>query len=76
MPELAGSWLLTILLQLPSILFLLFNYKATKSLPLELAMNIILAIFIACEIIIGAVALKAMVNHQVKGCGHQMSFRH
>ncbi|KAF6031733.1 TMEM17 [Bugula neritina] len=64
-PELAGSWLLTILLQFPSTLFLLFNYKATKNMPLEIAMNSVLAIFVVCEIIIGAVALRSMVNHQV-----------
>lgn len=64
-PELAGCWLLTILLQLPSSLFLLLNYRATKSMPLEIAMNSVLAVFVICEIIVGAVALKSMVNHQV-----------
>ncbi|XP_067950616.1 transmembrane protein 17B-like [Watersipora subatra] len=63
-PELAGSWLLTILLQLPSCLFLLLNYRATRSLPLEIAMNVVLVTFVFCEIIIGAVALNSMVNYQ------------
>lgn len=65
MPELAGSWLLTILLQLPSTLFLLLNFRATKSMPLEIAMNVILACFVVCEILVGAIALKSMVNQQV-----------
>lgn len=65
MPELAGAWLLTVLLQFPSTLFLLLNYNATKSMPLEIAMNSVLTLFVACEIIVGAVALRAMVNHQV-----------
>ena len=67
MPELAGCWLLTILLQFPSSLFLLLNYNATKSIPLEIAMNAVLAVFVICEIAVGAVALKTMVNHQVGG---------
>ncbi|CAH1801047.1 unnamed protein product, partial [Owenia fusiformis] len=63
-PELAGFWLLTLLLQLPLVLFLLFN-EATIILPLERAMNIVMSLFVLFEVIIGYFAIQIMVNHQV-----------
>ena len=64
MPELAGFWLLTVLLQLPLVLFLLFN-ESTKILPLERAVNIVMAAFVAFEALIGYFAIRYLVNYQV-----------
>jgi transmembrane protein 17 len=63
-PELAGFWLLTLLLQTPLTLFLLLNGD-TIILPLERAVHIIMAIFVICEIFMGYFAIRALVNHQV-----------
>lgn len=60
-PELAGFWLLTLLLQLPIILFLLFN-KGLKILPLERLVNIIFALFLIFQVIAASTTLKRMVN--------------
>ncbi|XP_072189771.1 transmembrane protein 17 [Excalfactoria chinensis] len=60
-PELAGFWLLTLLLQLPVILFLLFN-EGLKVQPLERSVNIIFALFLIFEVIAAFVTLKRMVN--------------
>ncbi|NXP43898.1 TMM17 protein, partial [Heliornis fulica] len=59
-PELAGFWLLS-LLQLPIILFLLFN-ESLKIQPLERAVNIIFALFLTFQVIAAFVTLKRMVN--------------
>ncbi|XP_072529820.1 transmembrane protein 17B [Salminus brasiliensis] len=61
-PELAGFWLLSLLLQFPLILFLLFN-EAILIQPLERGVHIILALFILAEALSGFVALRAMVRH-------------
>ena len=63
-PELAGSWLLTLLIQLPLILFLLLN-SAAIILPLEWSMNLLLTIFIVFEIVVGYFSIRTMVNYQV-----------
>ena len=63
-PDLAGFWLLTLLLQLPLTLFLLLN-EATIITPLERAMHILLTIFVVLEVVIGYFAIRAMVNYQV-----------
>ena len=63
-PELAGFWLLTLLLQTPLTLFLLLNGD-TIILPLERAVHIIMSIFVLCEIFMGYFAIRALVNHQV-----------
>nr|XP_020646242.1 transmembrane protein 17 [Pogona vitticeps] len=60
-PELAGFWLLSLLLQLPLILFLLLN-EGLKIQPLERAVNIIFVIFLAFQVISAFLALKRMVN--------------
>ncbi|XP_063184405.1 transmembrane protein 17 [Chroicocephalus ridibundus] len=60
-PELAGFWLLTLLLQLPIILFLLFN-EGLKIQPLERAVHIIFALFLTFQVIAAFVTLKRMVN--------------
>ncbi|XP_027518842.1 transmembrane protein 17 isoform X2 [Corapipo altera] len=60
-PELAGFWLLSLLLQLPIILFLLFN-EGLKIQPLERAVHIVFAFFLAFQVITAFVTLKRMVN--------------
>ncbi|KFP39427.1 Transmembrane protein 17, partial [Chlamydotis macqueenii] len=60
-PELAGFWLLTLLLQLPMILFLLFN-EGLKIQPLERGVHIIFALFLVFQVIAAFVTLKRMVN--------------
>lgn len=60
-PELAGFWLLTLLLQLPVILFLLFN-EGLNIQPLERSVNIIFALFLVFQVIAAFVTLKRMVN--------------
>uniref|UniRef100_A0A1A8NDT8 Transmembrane protein 17 n=3 Tax=Nothobranchius TaxID=28779 RepID=A0A1A8NDT8_9TELE len=61
-PELAGFWLLSILLQFPLILFQLFN-EAIIILPLERGVHMVLAIFILTQAVFGFVALREMVRH-------------
>ncbi|XP_029991563.1 transmembrane protein 17B [Sphaeramia orbicularis] len=61
-PELAGFWLLSILLQLPLILFQLFN-EAILIQPLERAVHIVLGIFVLTQALFGFVALRDMVRH-------------
>ncbi|XP_028815118.1 transmembrane protein 17B [Denticeps clupeoides] len=61
-PELAGFWLLSLLLQFPLILFLLFN-EAILIMPLERGVHIVLALFLLAEAIYGFVALREMVRH-------------
>lgn len=60
-PELAGFWLLSLLLQLPLILFLLFNEGLTN-LPLEKAIHIIFTIFLMFQVILAFLTLRKMVN--------------
>ena len=60
----AGSWLLTMLLQLPLILFLLLN-SDTIILPLERAVHIVMTVFVAFEVVLGYFAIRAMVNSQM-----------
>ncbi|XP_017196227.1 transmembrane protein 17 isoform X2 [Oryctolagus cuniculus] len=60
-PELAGFWLLSLLLQLPLILFLLFNEGLTN-LPLEKAIHIIFTIFLTFQVVSAFLTLRKMVN--------------
>ncbi|KAM9855027.1 transmembrane protein 17B [Aulostomus maculatus] len=61
-PELAGFWLLSILLQFPLILFQLFN-EAILIQPLERGVHIVLACFILTQALSGFLALRDMVRH-------------
>ncbi|XP_029910239.1 transmembrane protein 17B [Myripristis murdjan] len=61
-PELAGFWLLSILLQFPLILFQLFN-EAILIQPLERGVHIVLAAFLLIQALSGFVALREMVRH-------------
>ena len=63
-PELAGFWLLTILVQTPLVLFMLFN-EAVLILPLQRATTIILTAFVIFEVLAGYFAIKFMVDYQV-----------
>ncbi|NWU95334.1 TMM17 protein, partial [Upupa epops] len=60
-PELAGFWLLSLLLQLPAVLFLLLN-DCLKSQPLERAVHTILALFLTFQVVAAFFTLKRMVN--------------
>jgi len=62
-PELSGFWLLT-LIQLPVLSFYSF-YQHFLSLPFERALNIVLLVFLAVEILFGYAANKSLVKHQL-----------
>jgi transmembrane protein 17 len=64
-PELAGFWLLTILLQLPLQGFLLFNEDLIL-LPMERAANGLMVVLILIQLITGFVALRKITQHQEK----------
>ncbi|XP_024137156.1 transmembrane protein 17B [Oryzias melastigma] len=61
-PELAGFWLLSILLQFPLVLFQLFN-EALLIQPLERAVHLVLCCFVLTQALTGFVALRDMVRH-------------
>ncbi|CAL1595558.1 unnamed protein product [Knipowitschia caucasica] len=61
-PELAGFWLLSILLQLPLILFQLFN-EAILIQPLERGVHIVQCIFLLTQVFAGFIALQDLVRH-------------
>lgn len=63
-PELAGSWLLTLLVQFPLIMLLLFN-EQQNIYPLERSVNLVMAIFVWFEVICGYFAIRTMVNYQM-----------
>ncbi|XP_033627456.1 transmembrane protein 17-like [Asterias rubens] len=63
-PELAGFWLLTLVLQLPLIIFLLAVERAMP-LPVERAIHIVQLLFIVFEVICGFLALRIMTRHQI-----------
>ncbi|XP_072103928.1 transmembrane protein 17-like [Mobula birostris] len=65
LPELAGFWLLSFVIQLPIILFLLTD-ESIIILPLERGMNIIYSIFLVFELVLGFRALREMTNHLTK----------
>ena len=64
-PELAGFWLLTVLLQFPLQGFLLFN-RDLKILPMEFAANLIMMTLILAELYLGFMALRKITRHQAK----------
>ena len=63
-PELAGFWLLTLLLQLPLTLLLLLN-EAAIILPLERAVHIVFAIFVVFEVIQGYRVINMLTQYQI-----------
>ncbi|KAK3882201.1 hypothetical protein Pcinc_013420 [Petrolisthes cinctipes] len=62
-PELAGSWLLTLLLQLPLLSFLLL-VPGTHSLPMDYAVNSIFLVFVLLHLAFGYRAIKNTAAHQ------------
>lgn len=64
-PELAGFWLLTVLLQLPMQGFLLFN-EDLVILPMERAANILMVLMVLIELFVGFIALRRITRHQAK----------
>ena len=64
-PELAGFWLLTVLLQLPMQGFLLFN-EDLVILPMERAANVLMVTMVLLELVIGFIALRKITRHQAK----------
>ncbi|XP_070572094.1 transmembrane protein 17-like [Ptychodera flava] len=63
-PELAGFWLLTLVIQLPLSIFLVAN-TGSFVLPIEYAIHIVFILFIAFEIGTGFVAIRVMADHQM-----------
>ena len=64
-PELAGFWLLTVLLQFPMQGFLLFN-EDLVILPMERAANLLMVIMVIIELVVGFIALRRITRHQAK----------
>ncbi len=64
-PELAGFWLLTVLLQLPMQGFLLFN-EDLVILPMERAANSLMVLMVLVELVVGFGALRRITRHQAK----------
>ncbi|XP_064100055.1 transmembrane protein 17B-like isoform X1 [Macrobrachium nipponense] len=64
-PELAGSWLLTLLLQLPLLIFLLV-VPGTMSLPMDYAVNSVYLLFILLHLAFGYKAVNGISSHQAK----------
>ncbi|XP_045581794.1 transmembrane protein 17 isoform X1 [Procambarus clarkii] len=64
-PELAGSWLLSLLLQLPLLLFLIL-VPGTWSLPMDYAVNSIFLIFVIFHLIFGYQAINITAAHQTR----------
>merc|ERR1712050_120815 len=62
-PELAGFWLLTILLQLPLQGFLLLN-RDLILVPLEQAAGVVMMTMIIAELVTGFMALREITRHQ------------
>ncbi|CAH2321494.1 transmembrane 17 [Pelobates cultripes] len=69
-PEIAGFWLLSILLQLPLLLFLLFN-PGLEPLPLELAAHGILTAFLLFQIPVSSLTLRR-TTRRLAGRFHQL----
>merc|ERR1711953_1409342 len=72
-PELAGFWLLTVLLQFPMQGFLLVN-EDLVILPMERATNVIMVAILVVELTVGFIALRRITEHQAKKFHlHQLS---
>ncbi|XP_068102690.1 transmembrane protein 17B-like isoform X2 [Hyperolius riggenbachi] len=63
-PELAGFLLLSLLIQMPLILFLLTDQEILR-LPLEFAVHLIYAIFLSAELVLSFHVLKIMTRQLV-----------
>ncbi|XP_078278004.1 transmembrane protein 17-like [Rhinoraja longicauda] len=65
LPELAGFWLLSFVIQLPIILFLLTDESIIIT-PLERGVHILYFSLLVIELVVGFHALREMTNHLVK----------
>ncbi|XP_020601735.1 transmembrane protein 17-like isoform X2 [Orbicella faveolata] len=63
-PQLAGFWILTLVLQLPLTLMLLLN-ESMLIMPMERAVNIIMALFVLFETVQGYRVIKSMIEQQI-----------
>ncbi|XP_065594780.1 transmembrane protein 17B-like [Cyrtonyx montezumae] len=73
-PELAGFLLLSLLIQLPILLFLLTDHLTIR-LPLELAVHSLLLAFLTCEVVAAFLALRAM-SRQLAAQFYLRQFKH
>ncbi|RCN36817.1 hypothetical protein ANCCAN_17305 [Ancylostoma caninum] len=64
-PAMSGFWTLTLVLQFPILLFLLFN-SAVAPVPLETVVLIVHVVFIVTEIVAGFIAMRMMAAQQIK----------
>ncbi|EPB76547.1 hypothetical protein ANCCEY_04383 [Ancylostoma ceylanicum] len=64
-PAMSGFWTLTLILQFPILLFLLFN-SAVAPVPLETVVLIVHVLFIITEIVAGFIAMRTMAAQQIK----------
>ncbi|TPP64280.1 Transmembrane protein 17 [Fasciola gigantica] len=62
-PELVGSWLITLLIQLPAISIMIFN-PYTILTSFERVIHAVELIFILLEIFVGFFVIKLLVRHQ------------
>ncbi|XP_071508587.1 transmembrane protein 17-like [Diadema antillarum] len=63
-PELAGFWLLTLVLQFPLLLFLTVD-SHSMPFPIERAVHMVFLLFLAFDVLAGYLALQRMTQHQV-----------
>ncbi|XP_069786529.1 transmembrane protein 17-like [Narcine bancroftii] len=73
LPELAGFWLLSFVIQLPIILFLLTD-ESIMIIPLEKGVHILFFTFLVFELVVGFQALREMTNHLVR-CFYLQQFQ-
>ncbi|KAL6726250.1 hypothetical protein Aduo_008240 [Ancylostoma duodenale] len=64
-PAMSGFWTLTLVLQFPILLFLLFN-SAVAPVPLETVVLIVHVLFLVTEIVAGFIAMRTMAAQQIK----------
>lgn len=62
-PELAGFWMLSLLLQCPLQIFLLIN-KGTLSQSAEKSVQMVMCTMLLFELIFGFIALKRIAQHR------------
>ncbi|XP_065226972.1 transmembrane protein 17-like [Planococcus citri] len=62
-PELAGFWMLSLILQCPLQLFLLVN-RGTSSQPAEKSVQFVMCVMLFVELIFGFIALRKISRHR------------
>ncbi|PAA89797.1 hypothetical protein BOX15_Mlig019782g1 [Macrostomum lignano] len=71
--DLAGSWLITTVIQLPAICFFLFNYFLLVN-PFEIVMHSVEFIFVLLEVIMGLYTIKVFQTVQALKFHHKMEY--